>query len=105
MIIEQIRYHVTGEAAPPEVLEARRAVSTARVSLGLPAGHILVADPAPEDGPAIIWQCGYESETELAIAESAIAGSPEYGAARDRLGSLVERIEIELYASDEGVED
>jgi hypothetical protein len=48
-----------------------------------------------------VWQCGYESETQLALAEATIGNSTEYHEARDRLGELTENVEIELYTIDE----
>jgi hypothetical protein len=72
-----------------------------RRSLGLPPGHILVADDGPDEGPSLIWQCGYEDEGQLAAAEGALIGNPEYEEARGRLGTLVSRVELELYISDE----
>jgi hypothetical protein len=100
MIIEQVRYFATADNVPA-VVDARRSIDTVRGNLGLPVGHILVADPIPDDSPAIVWQCGYESETQLALAEAAIGNSAEYHAARDRLGDLTENVEIELYTIDE----
>ena len=100
MIIEQVRYFATSENVAA-VIEARRSIDEVRGDLGLPVGHILVADPVPEDSPAIVWQCGYESETQLALAEAAIGNSAEYHGARDRLGALTENVEIELYTIDE----
>jgi hypothetical protein len=100
MIIEQVRYFATAENVSA-VVEARRSIDSVRGHLGLPVGHILVADPVPDDSPAVVWQCGYESETQLAMAEAAIGNSAEYHDARDRLGALTENVEIELYTIDE----
>jgi hypothetical protein len=100
MIIEQIRYFAS-EGAENQILEVRREVSRLRSLVGAPGGHILIADPPPEDGPAIIWQCAYEDESEMAHAEATITGNADYSAARERLGGLVTRIELEIYASDE----
>lgn len=100
MIIEQMRYYIS-EGAEDQVLEVRREVSRLRSLVGAPGGHILIADPPPDDGPALVWQCAYEDESEMAHAEAAIAGNADYSAARERLGGLVSRIELEIYASDE----
>jgi hypothetical protein len=62
---------------------------------------LLIADPPPDDGPAVVWQCGYENEHMLSVAETAIAGSSEYASARDKLSTIVSKIEIELYTADE----
>ncbi|HZT96758.1 MAG TPA: hypothetical protein VFB34_07960 [Chloroflexota bacterium] len=99
MIVELIRYRVA-EADVDAALEARRALSAVRERLGLPPGYILLADPPADEGPAMVWQCGYQSETQLAVAEAAIAGSTEYSEVRDRLAPIVEAIEIEMYVSD-----
>ncbi|HEV3310953.1 MAG TPA: hypothetical protein VG815_10600 [Chloroflexota bacterium] len=101
MIIEQVRYFVQDEDRIDEAAEIRREIDNVRMSLGLPAGHILVADPPPDDAPALVWQCGYENESMLAVAEATIAGSTDYAAGRDRLSALVSRTEIELYTADE----
>lgn len=99
MIIEQIRYFGPDEAAE-EICRARREVDDIRVQLGLPRGLVMLADPVPDDSPAVVWQCAYETEGHLAVAESAIAGSQEYGTARDHLATLVQRTEIEVYTAD-----
>lgn len=100
MFVEQIRYFVTEETAD-QVMEARREVSRIRSEHGLPDGYILVADPLPDEGPGLIWQCGYDDDSQMAVASSALIGNAEYEAARDRLAGLVERVEIELYTSGE----
>lgn len=75
-----------------------------RIGLGLPSGLTLIADPVPDDGPAVLWQCGYQSETELARAESAIPASPEYGEASGVVRELATLIEIELYTAEDEVD-
>lgn len=101
MIIEQIRYFLNDDEESAEAAEQRKAVDEVRRSMGLPLGQILVADPPADDGPALVWQCAYQSEHMLAVAESAIADSQAYAAARDQLSRYVSRIEIELYTADE----
>jgi hypothetical protein len=103
MIIEQIRYFIHEENRD-EVLETRRRVTRLRSQLGLPPGYILVADAMPDDAPALIWQCGYEHVAAMAAATTALMGNAEYEAARDRLGSLAVRVELELYMTDEDEE-
>ena len=46
MIVEQIRYYIE-EQNKDETLTARREETRVRTELGLPPGHILVADPGP----------------------------------------------------------
>jgi hypothetical protein len=104
MIVEQFRYYADEEQRE-QILAARRAISRVRSQLGLPSGHILVADPAPEDGPFMIWQCSYEDEVTMAVAEATLAGSADYAAARDQLGRLTKRIEFEIYTADEEKEE
>lgn len=101
MIIEQIRYFLADDSQSDLAAERRRAVDGIRRRLGLSGGQILVADPPMDDGPAMVWQCAYEDEQMLAVAETAIAGSSEYATARDRLSELVANIEIELYTAQE----
>lgn len=102
MIIEQIRYYID-EDYREQILLARREVNQVRDRLGLPTGLILIADASPEEGPALIWQCGYEDENEMVRVTEALMGNADYEAARDRLGALTERAEMELYVTDEDV--
>ena len=99
MIVEQIRYYIR-EDDRDSVLRARREVVRIRGQVGVPAGQILVADDGPEGGPALIWQCGYADEGEMGMAEAALIGHAEYEAAREELGTLVIRVELELYMND-----
>ncbi len=99
MIVEQIRYYIREEDRD-SVLRARREVVRIRGQVGVPAGQILVADDGPEGGPALIWQCGYADEGEMGMAEAALIGHAEYEAAREELGTLVIRVELELYMND-----
>ncbi len=99
MIVEQIRYYIREEDRE-SVLRARREVVRIRSQVGVPAGQILVADDGPEGGPALIWQCGYADEGEMGMAEAALIGHAEYEAAREELGTLVIRVELELYMND-----
>lgn len=101
MIVEQLRYFIVDEEAITEAVQRRRAMDDVRGALGIAKGKILVADPPLDEGPAIVWQCLYESEHALAVAEAAITGSSEYAAPRNKLSEIVSRIEIELYTTDE----
>ena len=103
MIVEQIRYYATDEDLD-QVLEVRRAVGRVRGQLGLPPGQILLADPAPEDGPSLVWQCGYQDEGEMASVQAQLMGNAEYEAARERLGVLAVRVELELYTAEDEAE-
>lgn len=100
MIIEQIRYY-TAEDAVDQILEARREVSNLRRQLNLPPGRILIADPAPEGTPAVVWQCAYEDEGLMGSAEAAVMGHADYEAARGRLATLAVRVEVELFMTDD----
>lgn len=100
MIIEQVRYYIATEKREP-ALEVRREQNKIRGRIGLSAGRMLIADPAPDDGPIMVWQCGYEDESAMALAEATLTAHAEYAAARDRLSTLVERVELELYSFDD----
>lgn len=100
MIIEQIRYYFLQDRRD-EIIQARREVTRVRRTVGIPPGHILVADPAPDEGPTLVWQCGYADESELGAADATLIGNAEYEAARERLNALVTRVELELYMTDE----
>lgn len=103
MIIEQIRYFFTADDAAP-LIEARRRVTRIRKDLGLPPGHILIADDGPQQGPVVVWQCGYEDESQMGMAETRLIGNPEYEEARTTLAGLVSQVEVELYLIDEDAE-
>ena len=96
MIIEQIRYYISEENLDRAV-QARREETGIREEMRLPAGRILVADPIPDEGPGLIWQCGYDDESDMAQSSSALIGNERYEAARALLGSLCSRVELELY--------
>jgi hypothetical protein len=100
MIVEQIRYFI-GVNGRQELLRARRAMNGVRDRLGLPPGHILVADETVEESPGLIWQCAYADEGELATATNTLMGEADYEATRDQLAQLAVRIELELYTMDE----
>jgi hypothetical protein len=100
MIIEQIRYYVDGDEYD-HLLQARREVTRIRQQHGVPAGLILIADPNPEDGPVVVWQCSYEDEGDMGTAEATLIGNADYEAARARLSDIVSRVELELYTPDE----
>ena len=102
MIIEQIRYYFD-ESDKEATLLARREESRVRAELGLPPGHILIADPIPTDGPGMVWQCIYEDESGMATATARLIGNAEYETSRDRLRALTIRVELELYTADEDV--
>jgi hypothetical protein len=101
VLIEQIRYFFDPNALD-EILEARRQVSRIRESLGVSAGIILIPDDPSEDEPLLVWQSSYEDESQLAGTEQLLIGSEEYKAARDHLGSLIARVDLDLFVSDEG---
>jgi hypothetical protein len=101
MLIEQVRYFVEPEKLEA-VLEARRQESRIREALNLTPGVILVPDDPSPDEPLLVWQCGYEDEDQMAHTEQALIESEEYRAARDRLATLVTRVDLDLFVSDEG---
>jgi hypothetical protein len=103
MIIEQIRYFLD-EQGREELLAARREISAIRESAGIPGGRILIADGDVEGTPYLLWQCGYGDEAEMGMAETALIGNPTYEAARDRVGALAVRVELELYIADDGTD-
>jgi hypothetical protein len=100
MIVEQIRYYIE-EQDKDETLLARREETRVRVELGLPPGHILVADPGPPEVPALVWQCIYEDESAMAAATAKLIGNAGYEAIRERLRALTLKVELELYTADE----
>jgi hypothetical protein len=100
MLIEQIRYFVD-EDKREELLVVRREIDRFRTEAGMPPGHILLSDDTPSGGPTVVWQCGYEDEGQMGLADAQLIGNAEYEAARERLASLVQRVELELYTSDD----
>lgn len=100
MIIEQIRYYVDSENIEP-LVEARRQVTLVRKQLGLPSGHILIADDSAEGRPRMVWQCGYRDESEMGMVETRLIGNPDYESARTQLVELATQVEVELYLIDD----
>lgn len=100
MLVEQIRYFVD-EDKREDLLSVRRQIDHFRTQAGMPPGHILLSDDTPAGGPTVVWQCGYEDEGEMGLADAQLIGNTEYEAARARLAALVERVELELYTSDD----
>lgn len=100
MLIEQIRYFVDEEKRE-DLLVVRREIDRFRTEAGMPPGHILVSDDTPAGGPTVVWQCGYEDEGQMGLADTQLIGNEGYEAARLRLAGLVQRVELELYTSDE----
>ncbi|MGH2442363.1 MAG: hypothetical protein ACRDFX_04275 [Chloroflexota bacterium] len=98
MVIEQIRYFIELERRD-EVVAARQSITHLRRNNGMPPGHILLADCEPDEGPCVVWQCGYVDEAQLGLGESQLIGNEEYEAARQRLTELEPRVEIELYTA------
>jgi hypothetical protein len=100
MLIEQIRYFVD-EDNRDELVSVRREIDRFRTEAGMPSGQILLSDATPSGGPTVVWQCGYEDEGEMGLADARLIGNAEYEAARQRLASLVQRVELELYTTDD----
>jgi len=100
VLIEQVRYYFE-QAAMADVLDARRQESRIRESLNLTPGVILIPDDPSPDEPLLVWQCGYEDESQMAGTEQSLIDSEEYKAARDRLASLVTRVDLDLFVADE----
>ncbi|MBL8699042.1 MAG: prolyl oligopeptidase family serine peptidase [Alphaproteobacteria bacterium] len=92
MIIERTHYFAhTGRAA--SVLATRRRACDVRLSLGLPAGAILVkADPAA-DGPDVSWSCSFPDKAAHAADLAARAASPDFEAVRAQMRLLIQRFE------------
>ncbi|HEX8919428.1 MAG TPA: hypothetical protein VF898_13060 [Chloroflexota bacterium] len=100
MFIEQIRYYVNEENRDAFVT-ARREIDDLRRTHGIPPGDIMVADVEADDGPSVVWQCGYENEEVMSGLTTRLMGNEAYEAARERLASLMERAEIEMYTLEE----
>ncbi len=100
MIVEQIRYFVD-EDKRRELVETRRELDRIRQAAGMPAGRILLSDATPSGGPTVVWQCAYDDEGDMGLADAHLIGQADYEAARERLSGLVQRVELELYTSDD----
>lgn len=104
MLIEQIRYFV-GADKREDLLAVRREIDRFRIEAGMPPGLILLSDDTPSGGPTVVWQCSYEDEGEMGLTDVRLIGNEAYETARARLSSLVQRVELELYTSDDDVEE
>lgn len=96
MILEQIRYYVE-EDKRDLFLQVRQDLSAIRREAGIPPGRLLLADPVPDEGPFLVWQCAYGDEAQMGVAETRLMEDPDYESARTRLGELVARVELEFY--------
>jgi hypothetical protein len=100
MILEQIRYFVSADNRESAVA-LRRRIAGIRRDAGVPEGKVLLADDDGDDCPQVVWQCGYENEAEMGMAETQLIGNTAYEEARAELGALGIRVVLELYTVDE----
>jgi hypothetical protein len=100
MLVERTAYWARPGQAEA-VLDTRRRASDVRGRIGLPRGGIVVkADPAG-DGPDVSWECEFATAEAHAADLAARAASPEFGAVRAVMQSLIVRFERQLFRRDD----
>jgi hypothetical protein len=97
-IVERTHYYAKpGMAA--EVLDVRRKASAVRLSIGLPAGEILIKHPGGDGSePDVVWECTFANvaarDADLAVR----AASAEFKNVRVQMRKLYTRFERQVFA-------
>lgn len=79
--------------AEDEALEVRREASRVRKEAGRPVGRILIPAASGPEIPTFIWECDYVDDAHREADAAWADASPEFSAARARMGTLLERFE------------
>jgi hypothetical protein len=97
-IVERTQYYAKPGLAA-EVLEIRRKASAVRVSIGLPAGEILIKHPGGDGSePDVVWQCTFADLTARDADLAARAASAEFESVRVQMRKLYARFERQVFA-------
>jgi hypothetical protein len=98
-IVERTQYYAKPGLAA-EVLDIRRKASAVRVSIGLPAGEILIKHPGGDGSePDVVWQCTF---ADLAARDADLGGRGERGeggGGRVQMRKLYARFERQVFAT------
>jgi hypothetical protein len=97
-VIERTHYFAhPGQAA--RVLETRRRACAVRLSIGLPAGEILVKQPGGDNSePDVTWHCSFADEAAQERDLAARAASPAFEAVRADMRGFIARFERHVFA-------
>jgi hypothetical protein len=97
-IVERTHYYAKPGLAA-EVLELRRRASAVRLSIGLPAGEILVKHPGGDGSePDVAWQCAFADAAARDADLAARAASAEFESVRVQMRKLYARFERQVFA-------
>src|SRR5262249_2931884 len=93
-IVERTQYYAKPGLAA-EVLDIRRKASAVRVSIGLPAGEILIKHPGGDGSePDVVWQCTFADLRDGDLG--ARAASAEFESVRVQMRKLYARFERQV---------
>ena len=97
-IVERTHYYAKPGLAA-EVLNQRRKASAVRISIGLPAGEILVKQPGGDGSePDVAWQCTFADTAARDADLAARAASAEFESVRVQMRKLYARFERQVFA-------
>src|SRR5215470_5526187 len=97
-IVERTQYYAKPGLAA-EVLDIRQKASAVRLSIGLPAGEILVKHPGGDGTePDVVWQCIFAGVAAREADLAARAASPEFESVRVQMRQLYARFERQVFA-------
>ena len=98
LIVERTQYFAKPGLAA-EVLDVRRKASAVRLSIGLPAGEILVNHPGGDGSePDVAWQCTFADVAARDADLAARAASAEFESVRVQMRKLYARFERQVFA-------
>jgi hypothetical protein len=98
-IAERTQYYAKPGLAA-EVLDIRRKASAVRVSIGLPAGEILIKHPGGDGSePDVVWQCTFADLAERDADLAARAANAAFESVRVQMRKLYARFERQVFAT------
>jgi hypothetical protein len=96
MIVERTHYFAKPGLAA-EVLDLRRTACAVRLSIGLPAGDILVKHPHGDGSePDVAWQCTFADAAVREADVAARAANAAFESLREEMRKLLARFERQV---------
>lgn len=96
-IVERTHYFAKAGKAG-EVLKTRQRACAVRLSLGLPAGDIMVRTAGDDgSGPDVVWTCRFADKAAHEADLAGRAASSAFEEVRARMRGLIERFERQLF--------